>query len=327
MNNQNEQTILDWLKENLNLHGLRSLLSRPPTVEKQAVEDTYIKSEEVQPGIPEQLASTAIEPNVTLVSETTDTPVSSDELVTTKISHVVIAADIPEGMILNITIQTNAEGKANLSSQMIPAQVAEISRPISLPNPKLPQTRSTQAGNSGQLSKFIRRRWLWVLVIGTLLVYLFVASFRNSGNSTNDIAAEVVKTDIQVEGENVEVSYSPIDMGQPSDIFDDDFVTLMRGAAANPYILNFNFSNPRHLSGIFGQFAMMDYRITVDLYPPNTNTPVHYEFTDSNITTDVELEMMFENAPDLVKRVYIEILQLNPGEEVHIHVRQIKFLP
>lgn len=327
MNDQNEKNILDWIKENLNLRGLRSLFSRPPKVEEQASMDKTDHVEEIQPRIPEQLTSTAIEPTVTLVSEVSDTPVSSDELVTAKISHIVIAADIPEEMILNIAIQVNAEGKANISSRMIPAQVAEISMPISLPNPKLPQTRSTLAGYSNKLSKFIRRRWQWVLVIGALLVYLFVASFPNPGNITDSIAAEVVKTDIQVEGENMEISYSPIDMGQPQDIFDDDFVTLMRGAAANPYILNFNFSNPRHLSGIFGQFAKMDYRITVDLYPPNSNTPVQYEFTDSNVTTDIELEMMFENAPDLVKRVYIEILQLNPGEEVHIHIRQIKFLP
>jgi hypothetical protein len=326
MNDQNEQTILDWLRENLNLRGLRSLFSRPAKVEKQIAEDTYIKSEEVKPEIPEQLTS-SIEPNVTLVSEVSDAPVSSDELVTTKISHVVIAADIPEGMILNITIQTNAEGKADVSSRMIPAQVAEISRPMSLPNLKGSQTLPIQTGYSDRLGKFMRRRWQWVLVIGALLVYLFVARFPNSGNITDDITADVVKTDIQVEGENIEVSYSPIDMGQPKDIFDEDFVTLMRGAEANPYILNFNFSNPRHLSGILGKFARMDYRITVDLYPPDGNTPVHYEFTDSNITTDVELEMMFENAPDQVKRVYMEILQLNPGEEVHIHIRQITFLP
>jgi len=137
---------------------------------------------------------------------------------------------------------------------------------------------------------------------------------------------EPIEADVQVEGENIKMFYSPIDMGQPKDIFDDDFFTLMRGAAANPYILDFNFSNPRHLTGIFGQFARMDYLITVDLYAPNSDTPVHYEFKDDKITTDVELEMTFDNAPEQVKRVHIEIEQMHPGQTVHIHIRKIKFL-
>lgn len=161
----------------------------------------------------------------------------------------------------------------------------------------------------------------------------YIINLEYVGNIDEIIAAdrreltEPVKTDIQVEGESIEMSYSPIDRGQPKDIFDDDFFTLIRGAAANPYVLDFNFSTPRHLSAIFGQFAMMDYQITVDLYSLDEGNPVHYEFTGEKITTDVELEMMFENAPDLVKRVHVEILQLNPGEEVHIHIRHIKFLP
>lgn len=326
MMDHNEKSILDWLKENFNLRGLRLLFSRPPKIEEPAGMNKTI-SAEVQPGTPEQLTSTDITPTVSWVSEISDTIVSSDGLTTTKISHVVITVDIPEGMILDVTVQGNADGKASVSSRIIPTQVAEISGPMALPDLRVPQTRPTLVGYFDNLGKFIRQRWKWVLAIGALLVYLFVASFPNSGNITDGITAEVVKTDIQVEGENIEISYSPIDMGQPKDIFDDDFVTLMRGAAANPYILNFNFSKPRHLSGIFGQFAKMDYQITVDLFPPDSNDPVHYAFTGEKITSDVELEMAFENAPDLVKRVYIEILQLNPGEEVHIHIRQIKFLP
>lgn len=161
----------------------------------------------------------------------------------------------------------------------------------------------------------------------------YVINLEYVGNIDEIITAkrreliEAVKTTIQVEGENIEMSYSPIDMGQPKDLFDDDFFTLMRGAAANPYILDFNFSEPRHLSGIFGQFAKMDYQITADLFPPDSDEPIHYVFTGEKIITDVELEMVFDNAPDLVKRVYIEILQLNPGQEVHVHIREIKFLP
>jgi hypothetical protein len=315
MNDQNEQTVLEWLKANLSLRGVGSLFSRRPIAE-EPIAGNINADPEVHPEAQMQPNITTAEQNVKLVGEVTEIVVSDNEAKTAKMAHVVIQADIPKGLTLNITIQTNAEGKASVSSRIFPAQVADVSKSTAL------------AGYYVKLGKLIKRRWQWALVIGALLIFLFTASFPKFGNSDNNgIAGEVVQANIQANGENLELSYSPIDMGQPGDIFDNDFVTLMRGASANPYILNFNFSTPRHLSGIFGQFAMMDYRITVDLYPTNSDSPVRYEFTGEKITTDVELEMTFENAPEQVERVYMEILQLNPGELVHIHVREIKFLP
>ncbi|MCI0610655.1 MAG: hypothetical protein L0Z71_16540 [Anaerolineae bacterium] len=324
---------MEWLKDNLNLRGLRSLFLRPPKVEAPVATDITIGAKEVQPGTQGQFTPTGAEPNIVLVSEVTDIVVSDNETKTAKIAHVVITADIPEGSILNITIQADAEAKASVTSRIIPAQEAAMGGPIALPKFRQPQIRHAMSGYFDKLGKLIKQRWQWILAVSVLLVYLYGVSFQNVGNIDEIIApesrelTETVKANIQVEGENMEISYSPTDMGQPKDIFDDDFFTLMRGAAANPYVLNFDFSSPRHLSGIFGQFAMMDYQITVDLFSPDSNDPVHYMFTGEKITTDVELEMTFENAPDPVKRVYIEILQLNPGEEVHIHIRQIKFLP
>ena len=328
MNDQNEQTILDWLKENLTLRGLRSLFLRPPKAVRPVVEDSQMDTEVVHAETQEQLPPATLEPNVLRVSQVPEAIVQTNEVLGSKIAHVVITAYIPEGMTLNLTIQANAAGKASISSRIIPAQNVDM-RSTLIASPKLrqPQIFHAVSGYFDKSGKLIRRRWQWVLAISALLVYLFVASFLNSRNIIDGVAAEVVKTDIQVEGQNIELSYSPIDMGQPKDIFDDDFVTLIRGAAANPYILDFNFSEPRHLSGIFGQFAKMDYQITVDLFPPDSDEPIHYDFTGEKITTDVELEMVFDNEPDLVKRVYIEILQLNPGQEVHVHIREIKFLP
>ncbi len=327
MNDQNEQTILDWLKENLTLRGLRSLFLRPQKVERQVVEDSQMDTEVVHAETQEPLSPATLQPNVLLVSQVPEAIVQTNEVQGSKIAHVVITAYIPEGMTLNLTIQANAAGKASISSRIIPAQNVDMRTLIASPKLRQPQILHAVSVYFDKSGKLIRRRWQWVLAISALLVYLFVVSFLNSRNITDGVAAEVVKTDIQVEGQNIELSYSPIDMGQPKDIFDDDFVTLIRGAAANPYILDFNFSEPRHLSGIFGQFAKMDYQITVDLFPPDTDEPIHYNFTGEKITTDVELEMVFDNAPDLVKRVYVEILQLNPGEEVHVHIREIKFLP
>jgi hypothetical protein len=35
--------------------------------------------------------------------------------------------------------------------------------------------------------------------------------------------------------------------------------------------------------------------------------------------------MAFDGAPPLVKKIRLEAEQLNPGNEVHIHVRELEF--
>lgn len=133
--------------------------------------------------------------------------------------------------------------------------------------------------------------------------------------------------EVEIDGQPVKVIYSRNDMGQLRDMFDGDFFTLMRGMEANPYNLEFQFPAPRTLTALVGDFGMMDFTITVDLYAPQAAEPVQYLLTERDVTTDPHIEMQFDRGPEEVTRMTISIENLLAGETANIHIRELEFLP
>ncbi|HKY53088.1 MAG TPA: hypothetical protein VJM08_02230, partial [Anaerolineales bacterium] len=139
MKDQSEQSILDWLKENFNPSGLRSLLARPPKAEQQVIRNVPVEPDVTKPEAQEPLHPAAPEPHVVVVSEVPETIIQANQAPDSKVAHVVITADIPEGMTLNVTIQVNADGKATVSQRILPAPTSVIDGPlVALPNFRMP---------------------------------------------------------------------------------------------------------------------------------------------------------------------------------------------
>lgn len=136
-----------------------------------------------------------------------------------------------------------------------------------------------------------------------------------------------VEGEVVIDGQLAKVVYSRIDAGQLKDMFDGDFFTLMRGAEANPFLLDVTFPEARTISKFIGDFATMDYIITFTLYPPGNGTPVIYEATQRNVPTDAHVEVVFDRGPAQVQRIKLEINNLLAVNEAHMHLREIKFLP
>ncbi len=136
-----------------------------------------------------------------------------------------------------------------------------------------------------------------------------------------------IEGEVEIDGQVVKITYARIDMGQPKDLFDGDFFSLMRGAEANPYFMTFTFPQPRPISGLTLDLATMDYEVIVDLYSPNSDTPRTYTARGENVTTDAHVEMTFDNAPDAVTRVGISIRNLRTGDYANVHIRELTFLP
>lgn len=132
---------------------------------------------------------------------------------------------------------------------------------------------------------------------------------------------------VVVDGQELRVRFSQIDAGQLRDLFDGDRFTLMRGLEANPFILEFTFSQPRALSGIAADFGSMDFTFSFKLFAPEAQEPVEYTQTFRKLPADPHVEVAFDNAPPLVSKVIIEIKSLNDGQRAHIHIRELKFLP
>lgn len=130
---------------------------------------------------------------------------------------------------------------------------------------------------------------------------------------------------IELDGQQADLIYSKLDMGSPADMFDGNRATLARGLEANPFVLEFVFSRPRPISGLSADFAHMDFTITARLYGEGDAEGRTYtlEYRD-RVPEEPHIEMAFENPPAAVRKLRLEILQLNPPLDVHIHVREIK---
>jgi len=137
----------------------------------------------------------------------------------------------------------------------------------------------------------------------------------------------LIHSTVNYRNQNILIEHSMLDMGEPSAIFDGDVFTLMRGLEANPLIIDIFFEVPIKVSGIVADFANMDFTINAKLYTGSESAPVEYSNTWRGISGDPHIEMIFQEAPDLISRLRLEIYSHSHGERAHIHVRELELLP
>ena len=130
---------------------------------------------------------------------------------------------------------------------------------------------------------------------------------------------------VDVDGQTVDLVYSKLDMGAPADLFDGDVSTLARGLEANPFVLEFHFPEPRSIRGLSAAFASMDFVVTAKLFADEHAEPKVYTQEFRGLPPDPQIDMAFDDAPSTVRKLRLEVLQLQPPTDVHIHVRELKF--
>jgi hypothetical protein len=189
----------------------------------------------------------------------------------------------------------------------------------------------------------VRIRWLGlgstrygnILALAVLAAFVWLGLFVATGfpgvpgapttqaESVDPAGLEVVE--LNLAGEAIRVAHSALDIGQPQDAFDSDLETLIRGREANPFVLDFEFYETQVVRGIILDFGRMDFLLRVAVYGSGETSPVIYaqEFRDQPAIPHADLS--FVNGPEQVRRIAIEIEQLNPPDEVHIHIREVVF--
>ncbi len=136
------------------------------------------------------------------------------------------------------------------------------------------------------------------------------------------IKKQPVASTVTINGEPVLLMHSRLDMGTPENILDGDTFTLVRGESTNPFVLDFAFPTPRAVAGIQAVFGRMDFSIKAIVIDAN-GSQRDYSATYRDVPGEPDIALDFPAAPDTVTRLRLEITQLNPPDEVHIHVREI----
>jgi hypothetical protein len=172
--------------------------------------------------------------------------------------------------------------------------------------------------------------WAWALFI--LVLGIFAFTRLPSGNNVDRVfeaervkVAGLITDEVSLNDETIQMTHSSLDMGQSKDIFDQDIETLIRGLEANPLVLDFQFPNPRPITGLVMDFGGMDFDLRVEVYNAEDSQPTLYTSEYRNQPPIPHVEINFANGPALVTRINIEIEQFNPPDETHIHVREVLF--
>ena len=139
------------------------------------------------------------------------------------------------------------------------------------------------------------------------------------------LPAGLITDEINLGDYTIQMSHSALDIGQAKDVFDGDIETLMRGLEDNPFIIDLQFSQPQVIKGLIMDFGRMDFAMRVQVYGADGGEPVSYPGEYRQQPDIPHLDMDFADGPEQVKRIYIEVEQLLPPEEVHIHIREIVF--
>jgi hypothetical protein len=172
--------------------------------------------------------------------------------------------------------------------------------------------------------------WFFGILVVLLGVFAFTRfASMNNGERTFDVEridpAGLIVYEMGLGDDMIRMTHSKLDIGHSKDIFDDDLETLVRGREANPFILDFEFSQPQAVNGLVMDFGRMDFVIRVQVYGTESRSPVLYESEYRQQPPIPHVEIDFFGGPVQVKRIYIEIEQLNPPDEVHIHIREVLF--
>jgi hypothetical protein len=137
-------------------------------------------------------------------------------------------------------------------------------------------------------------------------------------------ARQALKEDsATLDGQQILVRHSSLDMGQVADLFDGDDHTLMRGMEANPLIVELVFPNPRTVSSLGLTVGSMDFSVKMIATPADGAAPRDTTLEYRNLPDDPHVDLALPGGIQPISKLRIEITNLNQGDVANIHVREI----
>jgi hypothetical protein len=129
---------------------------------------------------------------------------------------------------------------------------------------------------------------------------------------------------INLDGQDVLVTYSRTDGGDIENIFDGDPHSLMRSLEANPTIVELDFPEARRLTGLdLTTATMQDFTVTLKLFDDPEGSPVIIEDNFKGLQSDPTVSFNFENEPSTVRKLIVEIKHNTLEDPTHIHIREL----
>ena len=159
----------------------------------------------------------------------------------------------------------------------------------------------------------------------------YFARLRYVDNLDEILAAErearqqLIMAEIIIGGQQVQVQYPHLDMGEIEHVFDGDNYTLIRTLEANPLVLQLEFSETRQMNGLTARVGGTPTRLTVRAYQKTVDgdsEPIEYSTSAGDWPEPRELSIDF----DLQTPVdYLDILVENSRDQepAHVHLWEV----
>lgn len=129
---------------------------------------------------------------------------------------------------------------------------------------------------------------------------------------------------VTIDGQDVAVRYSMLDMGNIQNVFDGDPTSLVRTLEANPFVIELTFPELRAISGLTAIIGSANVQITAQLYSQPDAQPSVFQITYQGSVAAPQATLDFGQTV-LAQKVRLEIKEPGISEPSHIHVWEIKF--
>jgi len=138
----------------------------------------------------------------------------------------------------------------------------------------------------------------------------------------------LIEASVIVDGQALTVRHSPLDMGRLVDLFDGRGDTLIRGAEANPFVLELAFPSPRLIGKVTLALGAMDrIGLRIVVTPAEGGKARAFESSQTNRPPRPRLELALPGGPVLASRMRLEITEVGGGEITHVHVYELSLDP
>ena len=130
------------------------------------------------------------------------------------------------------------------------------------------------------------------------------------------------QAELELLGQKVRVSYSPLDIGDIAQVFDGDPKTFIRSFEANPLEITLSFSQPVELSGVSVLIGNAASRLVVEVTPPDSQTPLEFSAEIGSQEAYRTLEVPFGSALQ-VQSLCLQLYDLAQSEPGHVHLWEV----
>lgn len=130
---------------------------------------------------------------------------------------------------------------------------------------------------------------------------------------------------VEFSGSQALVRYSSLDGGRIEDALDGNFDSLMRGAGANPFVLEFEFEPPRQLRSLELTLAgIHSFEVSLFLtYEDGSLNDLKQSYADLSSDPTVSIELPATEAGLATLHIEIKDLAPEPTNGYHIHIREL----